>query len=161
MRSYTTVLKVASFNAIAGDGILIVEAPSDLILLIVKAAVYNTDNDTHEMLNMEFLPVTTKGPLAGASTPAIAKHDPGDIASSVITFGADANGMTTEPTTWGDPYDGQGFSNINGYEFNPPLVSLNAGPVVSPSGLAGIRLIDAPSGAFGLKALITFAEIGG
>lgn len=160
-RYYTTELEVASFNPTAGDGILIVEAPSDLVLQIVKAAVYNTDNDTHEMLHMAFLPVTVKGPLVGASTPLIRQHDNGDAASTVITYGADANGMTTEPTTWGDPYDDQGFSNLNGYEFNPPLTSLLAGPIVSPAGLAGIRLIAVPSVAFGLKALITFAEVGG
>lgn len=161
MRFYTTELEVASFDASAGDGILIIEAPNDLVVMIIKAVVYNTDNDTHEMLHIATLPVITKGPLTGASTPAKRKHDNGDVASSVITYGADANGMTTEPTTWGDPYDDQGFSNLNGYEFNPPLVSLNAGPVISPSGLAGIRLIKAPGTAFGLKALITFAEIGG
>ena len=99
MRLYTTELEVASFNAIAGDGILIIKAPSDLILLIIKTAVYKTDNDTHEMLHVATLPITTEGSLAGASTPAIRSHDNGDAASTVTTFGADANGMTTEPTT--------------------------------------------------------------
>jgi len=161
MRFYTTELEIAALAGDANDGILIIEAPSDLIVLVIRAAVYNLDNDIHEMLHMEFVPVTTKGPLAGASTPAIRKHDNGDIASSVTTYGAGNNGMTTEPTAWGDPYDAQGYSNLQGYEFDPPLVGLNAGPIISPSGLVGIRMPTIPGTAYLAKALITFAEMGG
>ena len=161
MRLYTTEVEIAALAGDAGDGILIIEAPSDLVVKIIKAVLYNLDNDTHEQLNFGFFPVTTKGSLVGASTPAIQKHDNGDVASSVTTFGAGNNGMTTEVDTWGDPFDEQGFSNVNGYEFNPPLVTIDGGPIISPSGLAGIRMLTIPSVAFQAKALITFGELGG
>lgn len=160
MRYYTTEVEIAALNPAVGDGILIIEVPSDLVVKVIRAVLYNLDNDTHEMLHAGFFLVNVKGPLAG-STPAIQKHDNGDVASSVITYGAVNAGMATEPTSWQDPFDEQGFSNLNGYEYNPPLVSLDGGPIISPSGLAGIRLMTAPSVAFRAKALITFAEIGG
>lgn len=161
MRYYTTELEIAALAGDAGDGILIVEAPADMVLKIIRATLYNLDNDTHEMLNFGFFPVATKGPLAGASTPAIRKHDNGDVVSTVTTYGAGNSGMTTEVTAWGDPFDEQGFSNLQGYEYDPPLVSLDGGPIISPSGLAGIRMLTVPSVAFQAKALITFGEIGG
>lgn len=158
MRIYTTELEIASLNPTAGDGILIIEAPSDLVVEIIRVCLYNIDADTHEMLQAGFYPITTKGSLAGASTPAIRKHDNGDAASSVTTYGANASGMSTEPSAWGDPYDDQGFSNLAGYEYEPPF---DARPRISPSGLAGLRLMLAPGTAFGAKALLTFGEIGG
>lgn len=161
MRFYTTELEIAALNPSAGDGILIIEAPADLIVQVIRACLYNLDNDTHEMLHAAFTPVATKGSLVGASTPAIRKHDNGDVASSVTTYGAGNAGMTTEPTAWGDPYDEQGFSNLNGYEYNPPMIGVGGAPILSPSMLAGIRLMAAPSAAFQAKAIIEFAEIGG
>lgn len=158
MRFYTTEVEISSLSPTAGDGILIVEAPGDLILQIVRACLFNLDNDTHEMLHAGFFPVTTKGSLAGDSTPNIRKHDNGDAASTVVTYGADAAGMSTEPDAWGDPYDEQGFANSAGYVYEP---AFDERPIVSPSGLAGIRLMTAPGTAFGAKALITFAELGG
>ena len=161
MRYYTTEVEIAALNPAAGDGILIIEVPSDMIVVIIKAVLYNLDIDAHEMLHAGFFKVNVKGSLAGDSTPPIQKHDNGDAVSTVTTYGAGNAGMDTEPTSWQDPLDEQGFSNINGYEFNPPLTSLMGGPILSPSELAGIRLMTVPSGAFQAKALITFGEIGG
>lgn len=161
MRYYTTEVEIAVLNPAAGDGILIIEAPADMVVKIIRAVLYNLDNDTHEMLHAGFFKVNTKGPLAGDSTPAIQKHDNGDQTSTVTTYGAGNAGMTTEPTSWQEPFDSQGFSNLNGYEYNPPLVSLDGGPILSPNELAGIRLMTVPSTGFQAKALIEFAEVGG
>ncbi len=161
MRFYTTEVEIAALNPTAGDGILIIEVPADMIVKIIRAVLYNLDNDTHEMLHAGFFKVNVKGPLAGDSTPPIQRHETGDAASTVTTYGAGNAGMTTEPTSWQDPLDEQGFSNLNGYEYNPPLANLMGGPILSPLELAGIRLMSVPGVAFQAKALIEFAEIGG
>lgn len=159
MRFYTVEHAIAALNPTAGDGILVVEAPSDLILEIVRCAVYNVDTDTHEILHFGTFPVATKGSLAGGgSPPTPRKHDNGDAASSVTIYEGGNAGMATEPSAWGDPFDEQGVSNVAGYEYEPPF---DARPVISPSGLFGIRMMLAPSGAFSAKVLITFAERGG
>jgi hypothetical protein len=157
-RTYTTELEIAALNPTAGDGVLVIEAPADMVVEIVRASLYNLATDTHEMLHVGVFPVATKGSLTGASTPAIRKHDNGDAASTVTTYGAGNAGMTTEPDAWGDPYDEQGVSNVAGYEFEPPP---DCRPILSPSALAGLRLMAAPSAAFQAKAIITFTEIGG
>ena len=155
-RTYTTEVEIAALNPTAGDGILIIEAPADMVVEVNRAALFNLATDTHEQLEVGFFPVTTKGSLAGASTPAKQKHDNGDAASTVTTYGAGNAGMTTEPDAWGDPFDEQGVSNLAGYEYEPTRP-----PILSPSALAGLRLMQVPSAAFKAKALITFTEIGG
>jgi hypothetical protein len=159
MRIYTVEHEIAALNPTGGDGLLVVEAPNDLVLQVIRTAVYNLSTDTHEQLEAETAPITTKGSLAGGgSAPTPRKHDNGDAASSVSVYEAGNSGLSTEPTTWGDPYDGQGFSNLAGYEYEPPV---DARPTISPSGLFGVRLMAAPSGAFKAKVVITFGEIGG
>lgn len=158
MRIYTTEVEIAALNPSTGDALLIVEVPSDMIVQIISASIFNLDNDTHEMLHAGFFLVNAKGSLAGASTPAVRQHDNGDAASTVTTYGAGNTGMTTEPDSWYDPFDEQGFSNSAGYIYEP---AFDSRPILSPSQLAGLRLMTVPSGAFQAKVLITFAEIGG
>ena len=162
MRYYTVEHEIAALNPSAGDGVLIIEVPADLVVAVVRACLYNLENDVHEMLHVGFFPITTKGSLAGGgAAPTPRKHDNGDAASSVTVYEGGNTGMATEPDVWGDPYDEQGFSNLNGYEYNPPLIGLMGGPIISPSGLAGLRMMAAPSAGFKAKALIEYAEIGG
>lgn len=159
MRFYTVEHELSALNPAAGDGILVVELPNDLIVQIVRVALFNLDNDTHEMLHFGVFPITTKGSLTGGgAAPTPRKHDNGDVASSCTIYEAGNSGLATEPTAWGDCYDEQGVSNIAGYEYEPPF---DARPPISPSGLFGLRMMAAPSAAFKAKAIITYAEIGG
>ena len=155
MRLYTVELEVASFNAAADDGVLIIEAPADMVVAIVAAQI-SMDFASHETVHASFGKITTKGSLAGASTPAIAQHSTGDAASTVTTYGANADGMTAEPSTWADPVE----SSIQGgwqWVFEPPFDSRL---ILSPSELAGLRILKQPTAA-NMQATITFAEIGG
>lgn len=162
MRVYTVEHEIAALNPTAGDGLLVVEAPSTMVLEVIRAALYNVDNSTHEQLHAGTFPITDKGSITGGgSAPAPRKHDPGDPSSSVTIYEAGNGGLATEPTTWGDPFDEQGFSNLVGYEYEPNSEPRDARPKISPSGLFGVRLMAAPSVAFKAKLLITFGEIGG
>lgn len=158
MRTYTVEHELSALNPAAGDGLLVVEVPTNKVVQIIRACVYNMDVDTHEMLAAGTFPITTKGSLAGGgSAPTSRKHDPGDAASGCTIYEAGNTGLATEPTTWGDPLDEQGFSNTAGYEYEPPA---DARPVIPGAGLFGVRLTMAPSAAFKAKILITYGEMG-
>ncbi len=160
MRFYTVEYEIEISTHSDGDGLLIIEAPSDLIVIVTHVAVYNFSLDISQMFQTGFYPITDKGSLSGFATPAIRKHDNGDVDSTVTTYGSNTNGMTVEPTTWGDPYDEQGWNIASGYEYNPPAIGQGRGIIISPSGLAGIRVIR-PVTPFFSKSIIIFAELGG
>ena len=155
---YTAKIEIAALNPTAGDGLLTLEAPADMCVEILSASVTSMDNDTAEQLEASFTKIATKGPLAGSAiTPE--KHETGDAASTVTALGAGNAGMSTEPTAWaGEPYDQQGFNNLAGYRYDPIPEER---PIISPSGLAGLRLLAVPSTAFKATAQIVFREIGG
>lgn len=155
-RTYTVEHEIAALAPTAGDGLLVVEAPADLVLRVDNVKVKNVDNDIHEQLWIGTFPITTKGSLAGGGAPPTPrKHDNGDVASSVTMYEAGNAGLATEPDAWGDPFDESGDSNTIGYEYAPANP-----PYISPSGLFGVRMMAVPTvGRF--KILITFTEIGG
>jgi len=162
MRVYTLEHQIAALNPAAGDSLLIIELPSDLVVAIFKVGVYNLDNDVHEMIDVGLFRVNNKGSLAGGgSAPTPRLHDGGDVASSVVVYEAGNTGMATEPTSWfSNPYDQQGVSNLSGYEREWPR-DVSKCPILSPSQLAGLRLMTAVSTGFKAQCLIEFAEIGG
>jgi len=160
MRFYTVEheIEISAFSP--GDGLLIIEAPSDLAVVVTHVAVYNISLDILEMFKTGFFPITDKGLLVPGVIPTVRKHDNGDVDSTITTYGAAATGMTIEPAAWGDPYDEQGWNVAKGYVYNPPATKQIKGIVISPSGLAGIR-VNRPTTAFFSKSIITFAELGG
>lgn len=159
MRVYTAEVQIASLLPTAGDAILVVEAPTDMVVQIIQAGLYNRSVDTAEQLHAEFNRVTATGSIASAQTPDVIQHDQGDAATSCTLYGANASGLATEPDAWDDgAFWPQGWNNLAGYEYEP---TLDARPILSPGWLAGIRLMDLPSLAFDARAFITYAEIGG
>jgi hypothetical protein len=155
---YTAEIEIAALNPTAGDGLLTLEVPADMVIEILSASITNMDIDTAEQLEGGLFGITTKGSLAGTSiTPE--KHETGDAASTVTALGAGNAGMTTEPDAWNSKaYDRQGFNNLAGYRYDPIPEER---PVISPSKLVGLRLLAAPSGAFKAAVQIVFREIGG
>lgn len=159
MRVYTVAHEITSLNPAAGDGLLIVENANDQVLEVIRAALYNMNITTQEILVAGVFRVATKGSLTGGgAAPTPVKANPGDTASACTIYEAGASGMATEPTAWGDRLDEQGQSNIAGYEWEPPFDSR---PIINPSGLFGLRLMKVPAAAFNAKILITYGEIGG
>ena len=155
---YTAHEEIAALNPAACDGLLTLEAPADLCIEILSASITNLDNDTAEQLEAGLFRITTKGTLAGnAITPE--KHEQGDAASSATALGAGNAGMTTEPGAWAsEPFDAGGFNNLAGYRYDPMPEER---PMISPSGLVGLRLLAAPSSAFKAHVEIVYREIGG
>jgi hypothetical protein len=158
MRVYTVEHTIAALNPAAGDGLLVVEAPSSMVLQIISTKVKNIDNSTHEQIHAGTFPITTKGSLAGGgSAPTPRKHMEGDAASACTVYEAGNTGLATEPTTWGGAFDESSESNLGGYDYEPPF---DARPYIKPSGLFGVRLMKAPSVAFKALVSITYGEIG-
>lgn len=155
---YTAEIEIAALNPTAGDGLLTLEVPADMVIEILSVSVTNMNNNTAEQLEAGLFEITTKGSLAGSAiTPT--KHETGDVASTVTALGAGDAGMGTEPGAWASKaYDRQGFNNLAGYRYDPIPEER---PIVSPSKLIGLRLLAAPSGAFKAVAQIVFREIGG
>jgi len=149
---YTAEIEIASLSA-AKTAILL-ECPSDSVLEIISGSITNMDTDSNEQLEAGLFTVTTKGSPAGTSiTPE--KHETGDAASGVTATGD----LTTEPTTYNSKgVDRQGFSNLAGYRYDPLPEEK---PIVSPSGLIGLRLLAAPSAGFKAACQIVYREIGG
>lgn len=159
MRFYTVEHEISNLNPSAGDGLLIIEAPNNKVIQFVRAAFYDVERTTDDLIHIGVFPIASKGSLTGAgSPPTPRKHDPGDPASTVTVYECNSSGMATEPTTWGDPFDEQGGSNRPGYEYEPPF---DAREYISPTGLFGVRMMNVPAAPFKAKILITFAEIGG
>jgi len=154
---YTANEQIAALNPAAGDTLLLIEVPSDLVIEILSASITNLDNDTNEQLEAGLFRVATKGTPAGnAVTPQ--KHEDGDAASSCTVLGAANGGLSTEPTAYdGEPFDLQGFSNLAGYRYDPIPEER---PIVKPADLVGLRLMAAPSAAFKASVQVIFREIG-
>lgn len=162
MRFYTAELEITSLAADSGNngnGLFIIEAASTPLIKIVSASMFNLSNNSHEMLNVGFFPITTKGALAGAvAAPTPRKHDQGDSDPTAVLYCADENGMGTEPTAWGEPLGRAGIANSSGFEYEPPF---DARPKLNNGALAGLRLVTAPATAYDAVLLLTWSEEGG
>lgn len=149
---YTAEIEISSLSA--AKTVLLLEVPSDMVIEILSTSITDMDRDTAEQLEAGLFTVDTKGTPAGTSvTPE--KHESGDAASTVTVLG----NLTTEPTTYNSKaIDRQGFNNLAGYRYDPIPEEK---PVVSPSGLIGLKLLAAPATAFKAACQIVFREIGG
>jgi len=138
----------------AAKSLIHITVPADSVIEILSASITNSDIDATEQLEAGVYHVTTIGaPVGTAITPE--KHETGDAASGVTAIG----NLTTEPTTYNTiALDHQGFSNLNGYRYDPLPEER---PIVSPSGAFGLRLLAAPDGATNLIAQVVYREIGG
>ena len=149
---YTAEIEIASLAA--AKTVLLLEVPADQVVEILSASIANMDRDTAEQLEAGVFTVATKGTPAGTSvTPE--KHETGDAASSVTALGD----LTTEPSACNaKAVDRQVFNNLAGYRYDPIPEEK---PIVSPSGLVGLRLLAAPAVAFKAACQVVFREIGG
>lgn len=127
---------------------------SDMVLEILESSIGITNVDTTEQMNASLTHVTNAASAAGSAV-VPAKHEQGDVASSVTAI---AN-LSAEPTTYASvDIDHQGFSSVEGYHYEPIPEDR---PIVSPGASIGLRLLDAPSGATVMTMQIKFREIGG
>ena len=149
---YTAEIEIAALSA--AKTVVLLEVPADMVIEILSASIANMDRDTAEQLEAGLFYVATKGTPAGTSiTPE--KHETGDAASTVTALGD----LSAEPTTYNTKAaDRQGFNNLAGYRYDPIPEEK---PVVSPSGLIGLRLLAAPSTGFKAACQIVYREIGG
>ena len=83
----------ASFSATAAKTLMLLEAPSDLVIELLSVDVTNTDNDTAEQIDVGVFHVTTKGSPSGTSVTPV-KTEQGDQASSVTcTYNLSGKGV--------------------------------------------------------------------
>ena len=138
--------------------LMLMECPADTGIEIISAEVSNSDVEANEQLLVALDRVTTKGsPIGTARTPE--PHNLGDAASGVTCT---AN-LTTEPTT----YKSTSVISSLGKAGAPSLSSWRHEPTpeervdVSPSGLIGVRLLNAPGTAFVSVVRVTYRETHG
>lgn len=149
---YTAHLDISGLST--SKTVMLIECTSSTICEILSTSITNRSLDTNEQLEAGLFRVTTKGSPAG-TTANVQKHEVGD-ANNPLTIIAN---LTTEPTTYDTaPLDKNGFSNLAGYRYDPIPEER---PIVSPSGLVGLRLTAAPAAAFDATIQITFRVIGG
>ena len=152
MRGVYTVEHEVSVSA--AKTLMFLTNASDMVLEILEASISITNVDATEQMNAELTHVTNAASAAGTSV-IPAKHEQGDVASSVTPL---AN-LTVEPTAYeGESIDHDGFASVEGYHYEPIPESR---PTVSPSASIGLRLLDAPAGATVMVAKIVYREIGG
>jgi hypothetical protein len=143
-----------AISGVADSGTMVLmEAPSTMVLEVMSAAFTNVDNDSTEQLEAGIFYVVNRGVPAGTTiTPR--QHEPGDQASSIGCIGA----LTTEPSGYdGESLGRRGFNNAGGYYFDPLPEER---PIVPPSGMLGLRLLTTPATSFNGDAHITYREIG-
>jgi len=158
MRAATIEHEIAALAATGGDGVLIIEAAADEVVQVLGVYVHNLDNTTDELMHYAAGKITTKGALASAAAPNLILHETGDGATGLTLYGADNNGMTTEPTTWAAPLHEDAPSSRVGFRKEwSPINSI----WLSPGELFGIRLITTPVTAFKAACKIEVVEYGG
>ena len=134
-----------------GKTAILLEAPATACLEILSASLTNATVDSNEQMEVELAAVNTKGSPAGTGI-SPGPMEPGDQASA----GAFLGDLSAEPTSYEDPVDAQGVSNLAGYHFDPVPEER---PVVAPSGLIGLRLLTTIASA-DMVAVIRFRQIG-
>ncbi len=155
---YTAEIEIAALLPAAGDGLLTLECPGDMVLEILSASVTNMDTDVAEQIACGLFDITDETSLAGTAI-VPRKHEQGDVASSVTALGAGNAGMAGEPDVWASKaYDRQGANNLAGYRYDPIPEER---PIVSPGKFIGLRMLTVPAAAFKAAVQIVYREIGG
>jgi hypothetical protein len=140
----------------SADVIMRVSAPSDAVVLVLEAwfAMIGTD-DLNEPNAMQLQRYSTDG--SGGATLTFNPREVGDPATGATGAGMDSTGWTN-PTSAGVLGGGMPFNLATGWNWS---WTQSAPIVISPSGRAGFRILDAPSASMQFHAGMTILEIGG
>lgn len=152
MRIYEVSTQVASTTG--NKTVILLQAPSDAVLLLLEAHVYATQDDTNEQLEVDIRRGTTLGSPTGTSlTPH--PHSLGDA----VAGGTYTGDLSAEPTAYAATRHGRrSASSLAGWSFQAP--SLQEAFQISPSGFAGIFVATFNTAKI-LMASAVFAEVGG
>ncbi len=154
MRQYRVEVTISGMTA--AKTMLLGQAPSSMVLVILGAGIRDCDNNTVTQLEYALSRVTTRGSPTGTTITAanVQKASKGDPNTSVTWL----SDLTAEPTTYdANPLDHDGKPNTLGYDYTPQP---EARKEISPSESFGLRLLTAPS-ATKMVAWIEYMELGG
>lgn len=147
---YTAYYDISSISS--NKTLMLIQAPSSAVIEILSAHVTNLDIETSEQLSIGLFRVGTLGSPSGTSVTPEKSEAGSSAAAATVT----AN-LSVEPTSYSStPIDKQGCNNLAGYHYNPIPEER---PIIAPSGAFGLRLLVSPS-AFNCSVMITFREIG-
>jgi len=148
MKVYT--VRMAPTSQAAAKTLVTVTAPATTILVLLRAWVAQKTLTASELMRI----LLQRASAAGTSTAVTPeKHQPSD---SVFGGVAGVN-HTVEPTYTGIPFNNEQVNVLNGFVWVPmPEERI----IVPPSGIIGLRLDTAPSGASDFTAGLVFGEIG-
>ena len=135
--------------------LLMLQAPSNGVLEVLRASITNLTNGTAEQWNGGLYRINS---MASAGTfqgnANLQKHELLDPSTVAVSSGYILSG---EPTYSPYPIDRQGFNNLGGYSYDPIPEER---PVIKPGDYVGLRLTNATITSGHINAEITYREIG-
>lgn len=154
MRGVYTADFTASGIATGPRTLLMVRAPSNGVLEILKANITNLSNSTSEQIQGGLFRVTAIGSPVFSGAANIMKHENLDATSTVSASGCILSGESTYDS---NPIDKQGFNNLAGYSYDPIPEER---PIVPPGGYVGLRITNNSMTSSILTAEVVYREIG-
>jgi len=154
MRGVYTADFTASGITTGPRTLLMLRAPSNGVVEILRASVTNLSNSTSEQIQAGLFRVTAIGSPVFSGAANIMKHENLDATSTISASGCILSG---ESTFDANPIDKQGFNNLAGYSYDPLPEER---PIVPPGGYVGLRLTNLTMTSSILTAEIVYREIG-
>lgn len=149
-RLYTVAIGAEAHTA--ADTLIEIAAPADAVVIVERAYISQSSQDTSENLACKIEDITTTG--TGTTTTARPLQE-GDAAFG----GTVKTNLTVEPTYSGTVFIEQGFNVLSGFLWTP--ASDDEVIAISPSQLVGIMLDVAPAASINFHYGCTIRAIGG
>ena len=154
MRGVYTADFTASGIATGPRTLLMLQAPSNGVLEILRASLTNQTNPVSEQLQVGLYRVTAIGAPVFSGVANNMKHENLDATTTASASGCILSG---ESTFNANPIDRQGVNNLAGYSYDPLPEER---PIIPPGNYVGLRIMNPSVTNTILTAEIIYREIG-